>query len=246
MEIKPREILASIIIAMITLAVGLALHSGIQNGLTETAEIYATATVIQEPDQLRYGMATDFGSVLLYGAVTSDESVTFEEIGGGFLYIRKVKEEYTKHTRTWKDSEGKKHKETYWTWDYASSENKNVKSIMFLECSFPYGFFDIPAGRLDLSAAGVSNRGNYIYCGSKVRYYYQATENGITGTLLADLHEKAMIPKSALYADKTPQEVIAGKQGAGMGIAMLFWVLWVVLIAGIVYGFCCLENRWLD
>lgn len=246
MEIKPREVLFSGIIALVMLAIGFALHNKIQEGVTQTAEIYATVTVIQDPEQFRYGMETDFGNALLYGAVTSDESVTFDEIGGGFIYVRKVKEKYTKHTRTWKDSDGKKHKETYWTWDYVSSQSKNVNRVIFLECDFPYGLFDMPHYRLDLSEVGVSNRGNYIYAGLDTRYYYQVTPNGITGTLLANLRGGTMISQSALYCYQTPQEVIAEKQGAGTWVSVVFWVLWSALIGAAVYGFCYLENRWLD
>lgn len=246
MEIKPREILVSVIIVLVMVAAGIAIYNAIQRSATRTAEIYATATIIQDPEQFRYGMETSFGNALLYGSVTSEESVTFDEIGGGFLYIRKVREDYVKHTRTWTDSNGKKHKKTYWTWDYISSDSRNVKQIAFLECDFPYGLFDMPSYRLNLTEAGVSNRGNYIYKGLSTRYYYQVTQNGITGTLLANLRDGTMISQSALYGYKTPQQVITDKQGAGTWIAVVFWILWIAGTGGIVYGFCYLENRWLD
>lgn len=246
MEIKTREILVSVIIVLVMFAAGIAIHNAIQRSATRTAEIYATATIIQDPKQFRYGMETSFGNALLYGSVTSGESVTFDEIGGGFLYIRKVREDYVQHTRKWTDSKGEKHEEPYWTWDYISSESRNVKQITFLECDFPYGLFDMPSYRLNLTEAGVSNSGNYIYRGLSTRYYYQVTQNGITGTLLANLRGGTMISKSALYGYQTPQEVIADKQGAGTWIAVVFWVLWVVVTGAVVYGFCYLENRWLD
>lgn len=246
MEIKPREVLFSVIIALVMFAAGIAIHNAIQQGVTQTAELYATATVIQDPEQFKYGMDTDFGNALLYGAVTSEESVTFDEIGGGFLYIRKVKEEYREHTREWKDKDGKKHKTTYHSWDYASSQSRNVNSITFLSVNFPYGKIEMPSYRLDLSAAGVSNRGNYIYKGSSTRYYYQITGNGITGTLLANLRSGTMTTQSALYCYQTPQQVIESKQGEGTVVAILFWIFWTVVIGGVVYGFCYFKNRWLD
>lgn len=246
MEIKPREVLVSAIIALVMLAAGIALHNAIQQGVTQTAELYATATVIQDPEQFRYGMETNFGNALLYGAVTSEESVTFDEIGGGFLRIRKVREDYVKHTRTYTDKDGKKHTTTYHSWDYVSSQSRSVKNITFLECDFPYSQIDTPMYRLNLTEAGVRNRGNYIYRGSSTRYYYTVTVNGITGTVLANLQGGTMISKSALYGYKTPQQVIADKQGAGTWVAVVFWVLWIAGTGGVIYGFCYLKNRWLD
>lgn len=246
MEVKPREIRVSVIIVLVMFAVGISIHNAIQRRVTRTAEIYATATIIQDPEQFRYGMETDFGNALLYGSVTSEESVTFDEIGGGFLHIRKVKEEYRKHTRTWTDSKGKRHTETYWTWDYVSSQSRNVNTVTFLDCDFPYSQIDMPTYRLNLTEAGVSNRGNYIYKGLTTRYYYSVTVNGITGTLFANLRNGTINNQSALYGYQTPQEVIADKQGAGTWIAVVFWVLWIVGTGGIVYGFCYLDNRWLD
>ena len=104
----------------------------------------------------------------------------------------------------------------------------------------------MPHYRLDLSAAGISNRGNYIYSGFHTRYYYQVTPNGITGTLLANLRGGTMTTQSALYGYHTPQSVIESKQGAGTLIAILFWIFWPVVIGGVVYDFCYFENRWLD
>lgn len=246
MEIKPREILVSVIIALVMFAVGIAIHNAIQRRVTCTAEIYATATIIQDPEQFRYGMKTNFGNALLYGSVTSEESVTFDEIGGGFLCIRKVREDYVEHTRKYTDKNGKKHTETYHSWDYISSQSRNVKNITFLDCDFLYSQIDMPMYRLNLTEAGVRNKGNYIYRGLSTRYYYSVTVNGITGTLFANLRNGTINNQSSLYGYKTPQQVITDKQGAGAWVAVVFLVLWIAGIGGVVYGFCYLKNRWLD
>lgn len=246
MEVKPREILVSVIIVLVMFAVGIAIHNAIHRSVTRTAEIYATATIIQDPEQFRYGMETNFGNALLYGSVTSKESVTFDEIGDGFLYIRKVREDYVKHTRTYTDKNGKKHKTTYHSWDYVSSQSRNVERVTFLDCDFPYSQFDMPSYRLNLTEAGVSNRGNYIYKGLSTRYYYKVTVNGITGTLFANLRNGTINNQSALYGYQTPQQVLANKQGAGTWIAVVFWLFWIAGTVGMVYGFCYLKNRWLD
>ena len=46
--------------------------------------------------------------------------------------------------------------------------------------------------------------------------------------------------------DAEPQAVIDLAVRQGNIAIFLFWVLWIVLTGGAVYGFCVLENRWLD
>ena len=76
-------------------------------------------------------------------------AVTYPEIGGEYMYIEKVKEEYTKHTRTvtYKDSNGeeRKKKETYWTWDKKGSEDKKCQEIKFCGIIFSSNKINIPS-----------------------------------------------------------------------------------------------------
>ena len=73
-----------------------------------------TATVIEDEQQFRYGMDTNFGNALVYGEIMTNSPVTYDEIGNGYIYIQKVKEHYTRHTRTVTKtaSNGKPHTET--------------------------------------------------------------------------------------------------------------------------------------
>ena len=109
MVIKKRELLFSVIIVCVLLCLGLFISGRISYGAAQTAEKYATATIIEDHSQFRYGMDTNFGNVLLYGELRTDSPVTFDEIGNGYIYIEKVREDYTRHTRTVtkKDSNGR-------------------------------------------------------------------------------------------------------------------------------------------
>lgn len=89
MVIKKRELLFSIIIVCVLLCLGLFISGKISYGAAQTAEKYATATIIEDHSQFRYGMNTDFGNVLLYGELSTDSPVTFDEIGNGYIYIEK-------------------------------------------------------------------------------------------------------------------------------------------------------------
>ena len=209
-----------------------------------------TATVIEDEQQFRYGMDTNFGNALVYGEIATNSPVTYDEIGNGYIYIEKVKEHYTRHTRTVTktDSNGKTHTETevYYTWDRVWSDSRQTDSINFCGSDFPSDTISLPVHRLSLSEAGVKNRMNYIYHGMDDRFYYNVTYNNIAGTVLANLKDGTMVSESYLYEDATPAEVIESKQGNETVTMVVFWVFWLILMAGCVYGFVYLDNRWLD
>lgn len=251
MEIKKREVLFSVIIVCIMLMLGIFLSGQISYGAARTAEKYATATIIRDHSQFRYGMDTDFGNALVYGDVQTDDPVTFDEIGNGYIYIAKTREDYTRHTRTVTvtDSNGNRHTKTevYYSWDYVSHDVKTSESIVFLGETFPYGLISLPKYRLDLDAAGVENaRWNYIYDGSNTRYYYEITPLSLVGTVFANLSDGTINDPSDLYADKEPEQVIKGKQTAENTYLIVFWIAWIMLMSGAVVGFLYLDNRWLD
>lgn len=222
----------------------------ISESIIQEAERYATATVIEDEKQFRYGMDTSFGSALVYGDLMTGSPVTYDEIGGGYIYIEKVKEHYTRHTRTVTrtDSNGKKHTETevYYTWDRVWSDCRQTDTVTFCGSEFTYDTFSLPTHRLSLSEAGIRNKMNYIYQGFDDRFYYNVTDNNISGTVLANLEDGTMVSRSYLYENMRPAEVIESKQGNETVPLIVFWVIWVLLIGGCVVGFVYLDNRWLD
>lgn len=251
MEIKKRELLFSVIIVCVLLCFGLFISGKISYGAAQTAEKYATATIIEDHSQFRYGMDTDFGNVLLYGELRTDSPVTFDEIGNGYIYIEKVREDYTRHTRTVtkKDSNGNTYTETevYYSWDYVSSEHLATDTIVFLDEPFSYGTISLPVRRLNLADAGVEKqRWNYIYKNSDTRYYYNVTDVSLVGTVFATLSDGTIKNASSLYENDTPVEVIESVQQSETLYLIFFWLAWVVFMAGCVSGFLYLENRWLD
>ena len=47
----------------------------------------------------QYGMDTNVGNAFVYGDLKAVDTVTYPEISGEYMYVEKVKERYTKHTR---------------------------------------------------------------------------------------------------------------------------------------------------
>ena len=206
MRIKKREVLFSVIIVLVMIFIGIFVSDAILQGAVSKSESYRTATVIENTDQFYYGMDTNFGNVLVYGDVSSNSSVTYDEIGGGFIYIEKNKEEYTRHTRTVTktDSNGKKRTETevYYTWDHVWSDRRHVEEITFHGRTFPYESIELPAERLNLDSVGVDNRMNYIYVGSDDRYYYNVVPMPMTGTIYTSLQNGTCL----LYTSPSPRD----------------------------------------
>lgn len=129
-EITRREIIASISIIAIMLLIGVLISSKISDWQINQNDKYNKAVKIESTDLFQYGMETNIGNAFVYGKLKAVDTVTYPEIGGKYMYVKKVKEKYTMHTRRVSHGSGK-HKyyttETYWTWDYVGKESKKAK-----------------------------------------------------------------------------------------------------------------------
>jgi len=151
-----------------------------------------------------------------------------------------VKERYQRHTRTvtTTDSKGKTHTKTevYYSWDRVGSITQHTDTISFLGAEFPYETISAPTQR---------HPSGYHYHGASVRYYYEVTPLDIDGTIFATLQDNTIKP-TELNKDKTPEEVIASRIRAIRTYQIVFWIIWIVIIGGAVFGFLYAENYWLD
>lgn len=237
-EITKREILASIFIIAVMLLIGVLISSKISEHQLDANEIYNKAVKIDNTDLFQYGMDTNVGNAFVYGDLVAVDTVTYPEIGGEYMYIEKVKEKYTKHTRTvtYKDSNGKTHtkKETYWTWDRVSSEDKRCDKISFCEITFD-------SNKIDLSNTDYIDT---IKESSHIRYKYYGVGTNYTGTIFTDLRDQTISDNTQFYINKSIEETV--KQLESDGGVVLFWIFWIVLICGCVFGFYYLDNKWLE
>lgn len=237
-EITKREILASISIIAVMLLIGILISSKISEHQLDANEVYNKAAKIDNTDLFQYGMDTNVGNAFVYGDLIAVDTVTYPEIGGEYMYIEKVKEKHTKHTRavTYKDSKGKTHKktETYWTWDRVGSEEKKCQEISFCGITFNSNKIDLPS----------ANYIDTIKESSRIRYKYYGVEIKYTGTIFTELRNQTISDNTKFYVDKNIEETVEYlESGGGM---IIFWVFWVVLIGGCVFGFYYLDNKWLE
>jgi arginyl-tRNA synthetase len=236
-EIKKREVLASVSIVAIMLLIGVLIAGKISTYQMDKNEMYNKAVKIETKEMFQYGMDTNVGNAFVYGDLKAVDTVTYPEIGGEYMYVEKVKEQYTMHTRVVTHSNGKTTyttTEIYWTWDRVGSEDIKCKEVSFCGVNFASNKIDLPG----------TDYIDTIKESSHVRYKYYGVGTEYKGTLFTDLREKTISENSKFYNSLTIEKTLAYLES---GIALwAFWLLWIVLIGGVVFGFYCLDNKWLD
>lgn len=238
MEITKREILASISIIAVLLLVGLLISSKISDYQMEENEKYNKAVKIESTDLFQYGMDTNVGNAFVYGELKAVDTVTYPEIGGEYMYVEKVEENYNMHTRTYTTTDGKGHTQThtevYWSWDYAGKEEKTCNEISFCGITFKSNKISLPdADYIDI-----------IKESSHVRFKYYGVSVKHKGTIFTDLRNKTISDKSEFYEDRTIDQTVDELE-SGVGL-IIFRIIWIIVIAVCVYGFYYLDNKWLE
>lgn len=239
--ITKREVIASISIIAILLMIGVWISGGITEARLDADEKYNKAVKIEDADLFEYGMRTNVGDAFVYGDLKAVDTVTFPEIGGEYMYVRKITERYTRHTRTvtkTKTVNGKTQTytetEVYWTWDEIDRESHKCKEITFLGVTFDSDKIDIPgAGYLET-----------IKESSKLRHKYYGTGTEHIGTIFTELRDGTITDGSNFYEDHTIEETVERLKAIDWTVG--FWILWIFVIGGCVYGFYYIDNRWLE
>ena len=240
-EITKREILASISIIAVMILIGVLISSKISEHQMDKNEIYNKAVKIENADLFQYGMDTNVGNAFVYGNLKAVDTVTYPEIDGEYMYVEKVKEKYTMHTRTvtkYKTVNGKRKSytttETYWTWDRVGSEDKKCNEVTFCGITFNVSKFDIPS----------SHHIDTIKESSYIRYKYYGVETEFTGTIFTDLIDKTILDSTNFYNGMNIEETVEYLQSGGGEI--IFWIFWILLTGGCVFGFFYIDNKWLE
>ena len=237
-EITKREILASISIIAVMILFGILISGKISEYQMDKNEKYNKAVKIESQEMFQYGMDTNVGNAFVYGDLKAVDTVTYPEIGGEYMSVSKDEEHYTRHTRTVYeyDEDGNvtgSHEEEYWTWDLYDSDNKHCDKVTFLGIEFNYGqIYEPYENYIDTIDGDYHVR--YVYYGSKTEY---------TGTIFTKL-DNHTINKTKFYKDMNINDTVDHLQ-SNVGV-IVFWIFWIILIGGIVFGFYYLDNRWLD
>ena len=238
MEITKRELVVSISIVAIFLIIGILISGRLNEVVMDANEKYYKALKVDTQDVFQYGMDTSIGNAFVHGDFEAVDTVSYPEIDGEYLYIKKVKEKYTRHTRTVVTTINGKtstRTETYWTWDRVGTESEQSKEVSLLGINFNTSQFDIPHGDY-ITTIKESSHIRYKY------YGYPAKSNVTIFTSLKDGNiGQSNIP---IYKDLNIEQTIQRlEQNFGM---VIFWMAWLGLATVVVLGFCFLENNWLN
>lgn len=240
-EITKREILASISIIAVMLLIGVLISSKISEHQMDKNEIYNKAVRIESTDLFRYGMNTNVGNAFVYGNLEAVDTVAYPEISGEYMYVEKVKEKYTMHTRTvtYATGSGSSRQthtrvETYWTWDEVDREDKKCNEVTFCDIKFDSGKIQLPS----------SDYIDTVKESSNIRYKYYGVGIEFTGTIFTDLRNNTISDNSSFYNDMSIEETVDYLE-SGIG-TIIFWIFWILLICGCVFGFYYLDNKWLE
>ena len=237
MEITKREVFVSVCILSLMLVFGLLIQQAIRTAVTKANKKYETAVQIEDPATFKYAMSTNVGNAFVCGELKAVDPVCNEEIEGEWLWLCKIEERYTRHQRTVTHSDGKKTWTTieyYWTWDEVHRDTWHSQKITFLNQEFDYGLINVSSQK----HIKTDKHGN-------TRYVWYGITTVHKGTIYSKLANKTITP-AELMEDKTIQEAYKDTIKSETVFLVLFWVLWVLLAGGMVFGFCYLENRWLE
>lgn len=240
MEIKPREMAFSVAIVFVMLALGFLIGSKIGDHIAEENEKFTTAAQITDDGQFQYALATNFGNIIAYGNLIAEQPVSADDLDGEYAILTKITERYTMHTRVVTSTAGKGHTcirtEVYWTWDRVKREEDSTETFSFMGVSFPADKFSVSTHR----------QGSMIYDNGELRHYYEAVDAKMVGSIHTQIKDHMIADNNRFYTDAEPQAIVNLAIRQGNIAIILFGVLWIALTGGAVYGFCALENRWLD
>lgn len=236
-EITYREILASISIVAVMLLIGFVISGKISQIQSDKNAKYNKAVKIESADLFRYGMDTNVGNAFVYGELKAVDTVTYPEIGGEYMYVEKIEEHYSRHTRTYTTTDGKGHTrihtEVYWSWDYADSEDMQCKEVSFCGVVFDSNKIKLP------SADYIDTIKESGY----VRYKYYGTNIEYKGTIFTKLKDKTISDSTPFYEMSIKET--KDKLERNIGI-VIFWIVWIIVMVLAVFGFYYIDNEWLE
>lgn len=239
-EITKREVIVSISIIAILLMIGLVISNKIVEYQTDKNEIYNKAVKIESSEMFQYGMNTNVGNAFVYGELNAVDTVSYPEIGGSYMYVKKIEEHYNRHTKTetYTDSNGNTHTRTnvYYTWDYAGEESVRCKEIKFCDIKFDSYKISLP------STFYIDT----IKKSSRVRYQYYGASTSYKGTVFTDLRNNTISNNSPFYTNMNINDTLEYITTSQTTTLIAFWIVWIIGIGVIVFLFYKAENKWLE
>ena len=241
-EVTKREILFSITIVCIMVGLGILISNHIMSDWCEKEmSVFSSVKIENDYDKFDYIMRTNAGDFLADGVLEAANPVSIPDIKGRYLKIRKVKETYNMHTRTYTTSDGEGHTQThteiYWSWDYEGEDNFVADSIRFLGKTFVFDSVDMKRWP-DCFDTTINET-------SHLRYIYSAYPERTNGIMSGKTQNKSFYNLSFI-SDTDIQKYLEKTEKKGKIINISFWIIWMLLTGGIIFHFYAGDNEWLE
>lgn len=239
-----RELAFSIIIILIMFTAGFFISEKISSSCdNKNEEYYQAIKIDNDVERFRYGMRTNVGNAFVKGTLSVVDPVTDADIEGEYAYIKVREEHYNPHTRRVAHTttvNGKTNTyyttEVYYSWDYYDSWEKHSEKVSFLGVEFPYGMISMPADyHLDTQKKS-----------SHVRYKYYVIKTAYDGVIYTKLKDNTISKDSPFIQVETINSAVDYMISSSTAIIVTFWMAWILVTGAAVYGFCYLDNGWLE
>lgn len=263
-----KRVLLVVLGAILLIPVGFSIQGAINSNGEKNARMFNTAIQATETDRFNYTIDSHQGKLLGSGAFTPTQLVKFPEMSKQFAWVEKSKQEYTMHTREdcTTDSDGNETctTETYYTWDFAGSDEVSTPAYKLHGREYPASIFSVgnfkhSAEACDFTPANTAGwfsdkngcDGSYWYTDSDTRYYYDVIDPaGFTAAMIADVSDGTLKPVQGSTIDLQPKSVEQMQKEANdyktPGIVFLvFW--WILVLGGmgaVAYAWSMNDERW--
>lgn len=236
-EITFRELLISVIILLLMVAIGFFISNNIQEHYADKNQKYFKSLKVKDEDVFNYAINTSVGNIMAYGTFKANTPVTYDDVKGKYFYISKTTEKYTEHTRrvSYKCGDKTCYKtETYWTWDFMSFDSKHTDTFTFLNKNFDYKLLNF-SGEKHIKTDTFGH----------IRYIYHGIPIEFKGTWFSKTTDSKM-SNNELFLNKNIEKVLESKESQAEDLSNVFWVIWVLLTIVVIAVFIYQDNRLLN
>ena len=206
---------------------GLNISSEIEENQEMKKEQYENAARIETTKQFAKAIKDGIGYAFVYGELAAVNPITYPELEGEYLEIKKAKERYVKHVETIVDkgTDGSItgcHTETTHRWETENVERKKCENVTLLGVTIQTSKIKLP-------------QKNYITAieeSRDLRYCYYGTESKLKGTLYTKLVNNSL-EEAQFYENKDIGQTVEYLENGAWII--IFWILWMLLTMAIIY-----------
>lgn len=243
MEITIREILFSTLILAVMVGIGVWISSPILRGSTERYLDRMSSVSVTDSSKFDYIRRTDAGRFVAEGTLSAVDTVRLPELARPYSYIRKVQEEYRLHTETYTTTDSKghvtTHTRTYHSWDEVRHWKYEADSVSFLGQHFKAREVFKYRAKKDTIIKAEKKLFH-----DDTRFVYYTCPVSYEGIMTGIVKDKTY-NKPAFREGKTIEWYFKDAESDLQAGVIIFWVLWLLLTAGLIALFYDLENKWL-